>query len=199
MRKLLFLAAGIALLSGAAAGFIYWVTQDPGSSGAAPVAEAPALSPPPDPGEPPPQPAVVLAPAEASGPPAPPTPTEVIPRAPRAEKGTWGAVPAVSRPRNLGQLAGPVTRGLAGLAPTLAGCYDRAAAAMEDSSEAPSLVLNLETAAGQVVVVDAVPATVGGANAEQFDCAVRALRGKSFPAPGAKPGQRHRLIHPLAP
>lgn len=195
MRKILLALLAISGLTAGALAFIYWITSEPVTP--RPVQAVVEETPPQPLPEPPPPPAPTGVAALVRGPEAPPPPLVVSPAPPKAKAGTWGAVPAVSRVRALGPLAGPVGRGLAELAPLLSSCYSRSA--VDPTAELPSLVLSLETRQDEVVVVDAVPLSDGGASDEASGCAIRAVKGHTFRAPGTKPGQRHRLIQPVTP
>jgi hypothetical protein len=196
VRNFLFALAAIVLVTIGAVAFIYKVTGDDEPRRAAKVefVEAPPAPPPP-----PAEPRQVPANMDFRQPEVPPPPLVVSPAPPKPAPGTWGAVPAVPRTKGLGANAGPVGRGLAELAPALASCYGADVAKMDDSNEIPTLVLSLETRNGEIAVVDAAPMAGGGATDQLFACAIRVVKGRTFAAPGAKPGQRQRLIHPISP
>jgi hypothetical protein len=61
------------------------------------------------------------------------------------------------------------------------------------------LVLQLETLADAVRIVDAPVETRAKASDGLIACAQAALRGKQLPAPGSRPGQRYRLRFPVTP
>jgi hypothetical protein len=127
--------------------------------------------------------------------------------APAPAAGSWEATPMVGRLASLGPLAAAIRSGLQDLEPRLSECFDRpdragpvrtAADAAEGAVMGPTvLVLQLETRDGEVRVVDAPVATRGETDDGVVACAQRVLRGRTFPAPGARAGARHRVLHPL--
>ncbi|HET9554709.1 MAG TPA: hypothetical protein VFP50_17210, partial [Anaeromyxobacteraceae bacterium] len=142
------------------------------------------------------------------------TPVVVVdPPPPAPPKGSWEAVPLSPRPAALGPLGAAVGRELNELAPQLSACFDEEVQARHGTAgvtavrdAAPQadqgttvLVLELEAQAGAVRIVDAPVETRGGASDGLIACAQRVLRGKVFDAPGARPGARHRMLHPLLP
>lgn len=139
---------------------------------------------------------------------------EVTPAPPPPAKGTWEAIPVASlRNRSLGAVGGSVQAELNELHDALADCFDEETASRHgagavsavkdavppDESGAISLVLQLETRQGEVVVVDAPVETRGDASDGTLSCAQGVLRGKVLPVPGAKAGERLRARFTLAP
>lgn len=136
-------------------------------------------------------------------------PPRVVPPA-----GSWEAVPmAGSRSRVRDPVLAAVGRELNDLHDLLSACYEPETAARqgaatyakvsaEEVTDDPSttvLVLQLETQAGSVRVVDAPVAASGGASDGTLACVQAALRGKVLDAPGARPGRRQRLQYRLIP
>lgn len=200
MRAFLIALAAIVLLTIGGIGLVYVFTED----GTAPtVAAAPAAPPVPPAPEPPPELSLPPLPApptvSINGPAGLPSAPGVSPARAKPKEGTWGAVPAVSRASKLGPTGAAVGRGLAQLGPMVSSCFSGAVATMDESTDVPTLMLHLETGTDQVTVVDAVPATPGGATDELMACAIRTVKGRTFAAPGARPGQRHRLSFPITP
>lgn len=120
----------------------------------------------------------------------------------------WDRVAVVARVSELGRLSRPVARGLSQTRERLAPCYAeerRALAAGRappfDPADPPAgpaiLILDLETRPGGVEVVSANVDSLGTSTAELAGCAVQALTGHVFDAPGAHPGRRFRLMHLL--
>ncbi len=204
MRKLAIGVAAIAAFTAVALLGIWFVTR----SGPAAPSTGNASAPAPEVAVPPPAPSpalpVTLAPQVPGPPPVMgPPPAE-------APKGSWEAVPVVARASALGPLAGPVGRGLLELQPQLAACFDEDTAARfgtqprtiaKDASNSdrgtPALVLQIETAGGEARIVDAPLDTQGGASDGVIACAQTVLRGRRFPAPGAPPGAKYRVMQPL--
>ncbi|MBK9516134.1 MAG: hypothetical protein IPO09_02050 [Anaeromyxobacter sp.] len=139
---------------------------------------------------------------------------EVTPAPPPPPKGSWEAVPVSSlRNRSLGSLGASVQAELNELHEPLARCFDEetearhgagAVAVIKDAQPpdeggATSLVLQLETRSGEVLVVDAPVETRGSAGDGTLACAQRLLRGKVLQVPGATPGERHRVRYSLSP
>ena len=139
---------------------------------------------------------------------------EVTPAAPPPAKGSWEAIPVSSlRNRALGAVGGSVQAELNELHDALTACFDEETAARQgaaqvrsvkdaappDETGAISLVLQLETRNGEVVVVDAPVETRGDASDGTLACAQAVLRGKVLAAPGAKAGERLRARYTLSP
>lgn len=131
-----------------------------------------------------------------------------------APPGSWEAVPIVSnRTRAMEPALAGVARGLVELQDGLAACFDPAEAARvgaatftrvkdaepQDEAGTTLLVLELELSANQARVVDAPVEATGDASEATLACLQAALRGKTFEAPGAKPGERRRLQHRVIP
>jgi len=143
-----------------------------------------------------------------TGGPAAPPPTDALP--PKPPKGSWEAVPPSARAATLGPVGAAVGRELIDLQPRLAACFDEVSQArngQQPVSEtqdgtlaeggATVLMLELETSPDEVRIVDAPLESRGGASDGLVACAQRVLRGHRLAAPGAKPGQRFRLLHNL--
>lgn len=213
LQRLLLVAAAIVLFAGGALFAIIALTREPRR--AASVPETIQAPPPPEgPREPPPAPST---PAEALAPRPPPEPPPQVqydapPEPP--PPGSWESIAPVARAGSLGAVGTAVGRGLNALQPALADCWNEAAArggqvAQEDNltearDEAPPadgtttvLVLQVETLADQVRIVEAPLESQGSASDGLVACAQRVLRGQTFDAPGAQPGQRYRILHGL--
>jgi len=197
-RSALLAVVAVALGTAGAMAFLYRVTGDDAPA-AAPVPPAPPPAPEPQGADTPPEPPPIRRPVVNLGPPeAPPPPLIVSGERQRPREGTWDAVPAAARAASLGKVVGgALHRGLNQLGAPLAACVEADVARMDESNEQPTLVLNVETREGQVVIVDATPLAEGGATVELLACAINVVKGRSFPAPGAKAGERHRLIYPI--
>jgi len=142
---------------------------------------------------------------------APPAPMAYAPGPPAPPPDSWEAVP-ISRDRGLGPLGGALRAGLGPLTPQLQGCLASApgrspegatvssAAGDEDLADAggaPAVVLHLETLAGQLRVADAPVLSWAGTSETAMGCVQQALRGRTFPAPAARPGQKLRVAFPI--
>lgn len=195
LQRLLLVAAAIVLFAGGALFAIIALTREPRR--AASVPETIQAPPPPEGPREPPPPEV-----QYDAPPEPPPP------------GSWESIAPVARAGSLGAVGTAVGRGLNALQPALADCWSEAAArggqvAQEDNltearDEAPPadgtttvLVLQVETLADQVRIVEAPLESQGSASDGLVACAQRVLRGQTFDAPGAQPGQRYRILHGL--
>ena len=141
-----------------------------------------------------------------------PVPTYEAPPPPPRE-GTWEAVAPVARLAALGSVGAALGRGLNELKDRLDVCFDedvqarhgqdavtrtRDNAPIEEDGQTTILMLQLETQRGTVRIVDAPVETQGPASDGLVACAQRILRGLVIEAPGAKPGQRHRVLFPLS-
>jgi hypothetical protein len=210
MRSAVVAAVSILIFGAGALLVVYLATggpERPASPAAAPApATAPAPDAPPAPAVPPPGAPDLSRYAGVSGG-APPRPMEYAPAPPPPPEGSWEAVPAVARLSALGPLGRAVHGGLQDLQPRVSECFDRPAPAREllvgpgasdgAGSGATVLALELETGDGEVRIVDAPVSTRGDLDAGVVACAQQVLRGQVFPAPGARPGTRHRVLHPL--
>ena len=217
-RPLLVGLAGIGALGLGLAGVVAYATRDrPFAPWAAPeVAPAPAPAPDPPAAAPVPSPSPSAAPIVPLGPISVVVPPEPAapPRAP--PRGSWEDVDPVGRPAELGAIGPAVSMALNDASAKVAHCFDPDTEARHASSGVvpvaasdgttvagngvPAvLLLELETADGAVRIVDAPVESQGTTGDGVVLCAQRALRGLSLPAPGARPGERHRLRYPLLP
>lgn len=214
LAKLAIPAAGILLLASAAILAIASLTGDPRPQPAAPET---IQAPPPPPGVPPEPPPVPTTPAEALAPREPPeaSPPVQYDEAPEPPPpGSWEAITPVARAGSLGPAGAAVARGINQLAAALGACRTEAAGRgglvaptdnyTETREEAPPpdeyttiLVLQVETLAEHVQIVEAPVESQGQASYGQVACAQRVLRGQVFPAPGVKAGVRYRILHTL--
>jgi len=154
----------------------------------------------------------------ASAPSAPPAGLAVTPQViyapadPPPPPGSWEAVKPVARLGALGPVGAAVGRELNELQPELSACFDEVAQAQhgqqpfsatgvaEPAGTGPAvLVLLLEMEAGAVRIVDAPVDRRGGASDGLIACAQGVLRGHVVKAPGARPGQRARVMFTLVP
>lgn len=147
-----------------------------------------------------------------------PPPMEYQPTPPPPPPGSWEAA-RPTLPSRMGAIGGALHAGLQELEPRLSACFDevtqaRYAQAMAPgtapeaepdpdapppSGAVPALLLHVETLDGRIRIADAVVESRGGASDGLVACTQRVLRGQTFPAPGAKPGQRFRVPHRIAP
>jgi hypothetical protein len=147
----------------------------------------------------------------------PPLPAVVIQTSPAPEpppRDSWEAVDPVGRPSELGAIGPAFMMAMRNeVSGKLARCFDevvesRNAASGEtprwtrDGNETawgapPVLMLELETRAGSVVLVDAPVESQGSAGDGTILCAQRALRGLTLSVPAARAGERYRLRYPL--
>lgn len=218
-----FVAAGVAIAGLGAAGVavIAVVSREPARRPAPPpTIEAPAREARPPPGAAPPAAAGVtelVASASPSSRPAPlpqPSPADAPPPLPPPPAASWEAVEPAGRPSELGAIGPGFMMALRNeVSGTLARCFDEDTEARHASSGAtptwvsdgnttalgapPVLMLELETAAGAVTVVDAPLEAQGSAGDGTILCAQRALRGLTLGVPAAQAGERHRLRYPL--
>jgi hypothetical protein len=211
LRKAAIAAVAILIVGGAAMlaiAFAPTVGMGPRPEVSAAAPDAPTASHPipaalpPLPGS---QPGWGLSPVE----PAPPPTYEPPPPKPPPE--SWEAAPIAARMSALGPIGAAVSGELADLQPRLSECFDETTqsrygqiAFSRTQDFTPSggagttiLVLQLEMSAGQVRIVDAPVESQGGAPDGLVACAQEVLRGQVIRAPGAKPGQRARLMFPL--
>lgn len=212
-QKLLLAAGGIAVFFGGAIYAIVALTDEPRRQAPVPeTIQAPlAAEPPPDPGPVPHTPAEALAPRP---PPEPPAPVQYDAAPEPPPPGSWEAITPVARAGSLGPIGSAVGRGLNALKPQLSACWNEAAASgglvaptdnyTEARDEAPPpdqtttiLVLQVETMVDQVRIIEAPVESQGSASYGLVACAQRVLRGQTFDAPGARPGQRYRILHGL--
>lgn len=212
-RALLAGVAAIAVLVAASLAVIVMVTRDePATAGRRRDAAAA-----PEPAEDLPPPAKPLPPGTplTFGSPSP-APVERPPvPAPQGPppKDSWEAVPVTGRARSLGRMGGAIAARLTDLRDDLSRCFTYEAQAQLGSGQVTEvrdaaplddhggivLMLQLEGQAGGLRVVDAPVETRGPAGDELLACAQRTLRGRVLAVPGAVPGQRIRLLHPLIP
>ncbi len=150
-----------------------------------------------------PKPVAPAVPPEEARTPPPPPPSA----------GSWEAVDPVGRPAELGAIGPGLMIGLRNASPMLSRCFDEATEAQYAASGArpvvasdaaggaaggpPVLLLELETRAGSVLIVDAPMESRGSASDAAIACAQQTLRGMSVPVAQAKPGARHRLRYAL--
>jgi len=216
VRRLLLVGLAILVFAGGALVAIVVLTGEPRRLPAAPET---IQAPEPPPGVPPPEPPVVpTTPAEALAPrppPEPPAPVdyEAAPEPP--PPGSWEAVQPVARAGALGSIGGALTRGLATLAPAIGACQQEAAARgglvaptdnyTEARDEAPPpdatttiLVLQVEAQRDQIRIIEAPVEAQGRASPGYVACIQRVLRGQTFAAAGAQPGNRYRILYPVA-
>lgn len=207
MRKRLLIGVSAILGFGALALAVVWGATAGRGGARAPAADlAPA---PPAPVQPGPAPGQLVLPPRAE---VPPPPLVQGPPPPKPPEGSWEAVPQAARASALGPVVGgAVGRGLNGLQPLLSACFDEVTQARHGQTPYTTtqdaqpledygttiLVLELETGQGVVRIADAPVETRGGASDGLIACAQRVLRGRSFEAPGALPGNRHRLLFTL--
>ena len=215
MKKIVAAVAAILLLAGGSMLAVYLMSRDPGP----PAASAPP-PPPPPPVAQEPVPAAIpgpdlsrLAPAPAGAPAAPPA---YGPPPPEPPAGSWEAVPPVPRLGKLGPSGAALNVRLNELEPRIVTCFEQASARggrlaeTDDLTETRDygqiadagvtiLMLQVETLAGALRIVDAPVQTQGSASPGAVACVQGLLRGQVVPAPGAKPGERHRILHTLTP
>jgi hypothetical protein len=213
MRKVVIAAIGILLLGSMA---ILVIVMPPGGSRGPATADAPPAAPS-SAGPPQPAPAVALVPAmQPDGsivPIAPDPPTTYGPPPPEPPPGSWEAVPVAARAAALGPVGVAVNGAINDLQPSLSACFDEVSQSQhgqvpfsrtadfkgQEGAGTPILVLELETGAGRVRIVDAPVDTQGSASDGLVACAQRLLRGRVIEGPGVQPGQRARLLLPLIP
>jgi hypothetical protein len=207
MRKLVIAAlVGIALLGISATAFILFLSRDEGTgdwfqSGAAP-SEPKSLPP--------------LTPLEAARIGTPPT-NEPPPVSlheeppPPPDPNSWEALAPVGRVSALRGIGGAIGRELNEIRPRLEPCFEEETqsrfgrvqiARVGDAQPIADagvvvLMLQLETRAGQVVIVDAPVEVQGNASDGLIACAQQVLRGVAIDAPTAVGGQRYRVRYPL--
>lgn len=209
MRKAIIAAGAIVALGGAAMLAIWLVTRGgPGSQAASPqlpeggqpASEVPLERP---------LPAIQLGGRIGGVPPSPPQVYEPPP--PKPPPGSWEAVTVTARAAALGPVGAAVDRELGELQPQLSACFDEVTQSRYGQTgfsrtqdrDTPNetgttvFLLQLETSAGKVRIVDAPLETQGTASDGLVACAQRVLRGRVIDAPEAKTGQRARLIFPL--
>jgi hypothetical protein len=215
VRRFAIVAGGILAFAGAGLLVVWRLTADAGAARAPPVAEAPPQEAPRPP--PPPAPAA-MRPPQASvdpksvGPQAPAVLYAEPPPAP--PPGSWEAV-RIRNPRKLGHLGASVGRELNALQPRLSACFDEArargglVAGADNYTEtqygdrndgggvATLLILQIETLQDRLRIVEAPVEAQGIASYGTIACAQRVLRGHTFPAPGARPGERMRVQYSL--
>jgi len=203
VRRYAYLAAAILLLAGGGMLAIYLVSlpdASPGTSLPPTVVDPPPAPPPAAPDL-----------TRFQGGKAPLAPMVYSPAPPAPPPDSWEAAP-ISRDRTLGPLGAALRAGLEPLTPQLQGCLASApgsspggttvstAAGDEDLAEAggaPAVVLHLETQAGQVRIADAPVLGWAGASEGAMGCVQQVLRGRTFPAPAARPGRKLRVAFPL--
>ena len=210
MRRFVIAAlAGIALLGIGAVALILSQGDSPPAGAGTPFA-IPDGGPPPAIGSPflPTQPGLPLGLAAAGQ--VPPVSLHEAPPPP-PDPDSWEAVAPVGRLGALRGIGGAIGRELNELQPRLADCFTEESQAqhgqvafsrvqdaqLPDESGTTLLMLQLETRAGQVVIVDAPLETRGGASDGLIACAQRVLRGVVIPEPAAKSGARYRVRFPL--
>lgn len=145
---------------------------------------------------------------------APPKPMVYAPLPPPPPKGSWEAVKPVARVTGLGPAGISLRQGLDSLQGELAACFDEVAqsrhgqagytAAQEDTGAVDQagsavLMLQVESLEGKLRIVDAPVESRGDASDGLLSCAQSVLRGRTFPAPRARPGERHRVTFVLSP
>ncbi len=148
--------------------------------------------------------------------PAPPPqrPTPVAEPPPPPPPGSWESVDPVARPSELGAIGPAFMMGLRNAA-ALERCFDPNVESRHASTGAlptiardgtsdetggpPVLMLQLETLAGAVRIVDAPVETRGRAGDGVHLCAQAALRGLEIPVAQARAGERHRMRYALVP
>jgi hypothetical protein len=214
LRKLALAGGAVLLFAGAAVLLVTLATSTGPGPSSAPAATvvAPAPAEVPDAGSVPPPPlpkdtATGLPVLPTGGPSAAP-PSDPLP--PQPPKGSWEAVPPAARASTLGPLGAAVGRELLDLQPRLSACFDevsqarhgqQAVAETQDGTlgegGATVLMLEIEASSDEVLIVDAPVESRGGAGDGLIACAQQVLRGQRIAAPGAKPGQRFRLMHSL--
>lgn len=197
-RRFLLLAAGVVLFGAASIAVILLVGGGAGSSDASPPLSRPETAPLP---LPPPGAVVVeprpIPPPEPAPPPLPPPPA-----------GSWDAVRVAPQ---RGTVAAAITQELQ---PAVGECFDEDVqarwgpqggrhttvdyGAMDDLGE-PVVLLQIETFADGIQIVDAPVETRGRASDGLLACAQAALRGKQVEVPGTSPGQRYRMRWPIVP
>jgi len=130
---------------------------------------------------------------------------------PKPPPGSWEAVAVSARAGALGPVGVAVSGELAELQPRLSECFEEVAQSRygqvpfsrtsdftpPDGTGTPILQLQLEMSAGQVRIVDAPVDAQGRASDGLVACAQSVLRGRVVAAPGAKPGERARLLFQL--
>ena len=218
MRRTLLIALAVIVALGAV-GFavIAGVTRDGGHRAAGPSMAPPAevVAPPPAPA--PAAPAEVASGSGVMGRPAPP-PLAVAPPPPPPPppppRDSWESVEPAGRPADLGAIGPGFMMAMRNTATgRLATCFDEVVEARNAATGAvpaatrdpnvtaigapPVLMLELETRAGAVVIVDAPVESQGTAGDGTILCAQRALRGLTLSVPAARDGERHRLRWPL--
>lgn len=132
---------------------------------------------------------------------------------PKPAAGSWEAVPIASRAAALGKGGAALGRELNDLQPELGGCFDEdvqarhgtsTVSAVRDASPqadvgATVLVLELESLHHAMRIVDAPVETRGAASDGLLACIQSKLRGRVIQAPGARAGERHRLMYTPTP
>lgn len=138
---------------------------------------------------------------EVDAPPPPPPP------------GSWEAVPISARAAALGKGGPGFGRELNDLQPELGSCFGEEAqarhgaervTAVRDASPqadvgATVMVLELESLNHAMRIVDVPVETRGDASDGLLACIQSKLRGRVLPAPGARAGERHRLLYTPTP
>ena len=215
MTKVVAAVGAILLLAGGAMLAVYLMSRDSG-----PVDVAAPPPPPPPPVAQEPAPAALpgpdltrLSPAPAGAPAPPPA---YGPPPPEPPPGTWEAVPPVPRLGKLGAAGAALNVRLNELEPRIVNCFEQASArggrlAGTDNltetrdygqvadSGVTVLMLQVETLAGAVRIVDAPVEAQGSASPGAVACVQGIFRGQVVPAPGAKAGERYRILHTLTP
>ena len=208
MRKAVLAAVAILVVGGVAILSIVlaptgstWVAPDllaPGSGGSLP------------PGALPPRPPSTV-PIAGFVPVEPSPPQLYEPAPPKPPPGSWEAVAVSARAGALGPVGVAVSSELGELQPQLSECFEEVAQSRygqvpfsrtsdftpPDGTGTPILQLQLEMSAGQVRIVDAPVDAQGRASDGLVACAQSVLRGRVVAAPGAKPGDRARLLFQL--
>jgi hypothetical protein len=192
-RTLLAAVIGMAVLLGGSITLVFFMTGHP----------SPAVPPP----------APVDAPTEASAPPKPPAalPPRGLPgTGTRMARASWNTPPKdPSAPPMASRVIHKAVRKALLAAPVqarLAGCVDRdvgfgggAASGRIPRAKPATLVLEMETHAGEVRIVEAQVREWGGASEQTVACARSVLRGMVIRASIAEPGQRVGMPWPLNP
>lgn len=216
MKKIAAAVGAILLLAGGAMLAVYLLSRDP----AALAAPAAPLPPPPVVSEPAPAPVALPAPDLSRLAPAPPSPAPEPPvygpAPPEPPAGSWESVTPVPRLGRLGPPGAALNVRLNELQPRISTCFAQAGARggrvaeadnyteTRDASQvsdagAAVLMLEVEALGGALRIVDAPVETQGSASPGAVACVQGLLRGQVVQAPGAKAGERYRILHTLTP
>ena len=200
MRKNVVLAlAAIALLGVASLAGVYF------SSSGAPATDAPASA------TGAPDAAVALGATAA-----PPPPQDVAPHPqqallPEPPQDSWDSAPLILRGRTFGRLGMSLESAVEELRPAVEPCLDEDTQARfgtksfssyggrpaADEPLVATLMLEIETSAGQARILDAPVEVRGTASDGLLSCAQNALRGRTLAVPEASAGGRYRMRFPV--